>query len=227
MKRSSVVVFASLLAPGVAVADIVGYDTISNQAAPQLLQFPGGFVQAQDTTLDPSANLFVTSVELIPRMSSVATIESFTGSFHVELFSSVFVPTAGGNRPDQLLAWDATPISLTRGTEQLVQFNLNVAVPSHELFVAWYFLTPGGAPVLPQNVFVRQSTAAPSVGSTTGLLVSTSQGGPTTPNQWGGILGLGRNWTIRVNTVPTPASAIVAAAPIFALRRRRGQGAKA
>ncbi len=199
----------------------VVFDNITGAAFPPTSVVIATQWQAEDVFITGGVGQLLQSVELLTRLSSASTVEQFTGTLTVVVMPSE-TSVSLGTHPGAPLAQVAISRTWDRGQDALLSLAFpDVPLPSTALWVAWSFSSASGTPLFPgvSVPIVRQTTAAAAVGSTTGLLAgSGSASGP-----WQVQNNLGeRNWTLRVNAVPSPCSMIVlAAGGIAAAQRRR------
>lgn len=199
-----------LCAASPALADIT-YDSISVFNAPQTQGFQNLDVQADDITLDASADLTVTRIELLTRLRSMSPISEFNGTMTLRLYEG------GGFLPGALITEASQPLVVARGTDLLTSFDLsNVVLPSRRFFVGWFF-TMDGRFDLYRDMWVRQNSAAPSVGSSTINYFATGLG----PPQWSAINLGGSNYAIRVTTLPAPSGTAALAVGLTCMSYRR------
>ncbi len=197
--------------PGEARAGI-GYDSLSVFAAPPTQQFIMLPVQADDVSLDPSAGLTLTRVEVLARLRSMAPIAEFNGTMTLRIYEhDEFLP-------GEILAEATLPLVVARGTDAVVGFDFgDLELPDSTFVVGWYF-TMAGQNAVYNDIWVRQNTEAPSVGITNKRYYAGSIGPPTV---WGAVsTAPDRNYAIRVTTVPSPAVSVVFGMLLVARRRR-------
>jgi len=208
---------ASLLvcsAAGAARAGVVAYDTITNYSATPFQIFTASPVQADDTSLDPAAGLTISRVSLLARLRSGAAAAQFDGTLTLRLYADGVSHT-----PGTLLHEATRDVLLDRGVDRVISFDIpSVVAPSPDIWTAWYF-ADGAVLTVYNDVWVRQSTAGPSPGSTSpGMLA----GHPTDPpSQWQLSTYEDRNYAIRIETIPAPGAALAGVFAVAALRRRR------
>lgn len=195
----------------------IAYDTISNFTPPATVQFVASPWVVEDITLDPGTPLTLTNVDLLARLRSGATFPVFDGVLRLRVYTaeiSTAIPAPG--RPGTSLTELALPVSIARGTNQLVSFDLGtVSLPDSTFWLAWRFeRSPGD--VLWNDVWVTQSTLPSPVGSTSAVF-----GAGNTP-ETATIATFPSRYAVRVGVIPAPATALVLV-PLgaFAARRRR------
>lgn len=191
-------------------ADIT-YDSISVFNGPRTQGFQTLDLQADDITLDASADLTVTRIELLTRLRSMSHISEFNGTMTLRLYAG------GGFMPGALITEASQPLVVARGTDLLTSFDLtNVVLPSRRFFVGWFF-TMNGQFDLFNDMWVRQNSAAPSVGSSTINYFATRLG----PPQWSAMNLGGSNYAVRVTTLPAPSGTAALAVGLTCLSHRR------
>jgi hypothetical protein len=218
----------AVVAMGVAVgvgvpqagAQAIAYDTISNFSPPTMVEFVASPWVVEDITLSAGTPLTLTNVDVLARLRSGATFSVFDGVLRLRVYTaaiSTTVPAPG--RPGTSLTELAVPVSIARGTNQLVSFDLGaVTVPESTFWLAWRFERSQGD-ILFNDVWVTQSTAASPVGSTSPLI-----GAGNTP-EGATLATFPSRYSVRVGVIPAPAGAMVLL-PLAAIatRRRRSEG---
>src|SRR5688572_15561993 len=115
MIKPGTFVLAALVLTPVVGAQSVTYDTISNYTPPQFVLYTSAFVQAEDTTLDPSAGNVLNRVELFPRSTL-----NYSGLMLLRVYTSVPVPGTPFHVPGQLLGAASLPVALNTGQAAVV-----------------------------------------------------------------------------------------------------------
>ncbi len=204
-----------------AALGVPAYDTITGFTAPPTQVFTNVPLHGDDTTLDANAGLTITSVELLTRHRSGSSMASFTGLLTMRLYTSV--PAGSIQVPGTAFYEQTVPVTIDRGTDQLVSFAIpNVTAPSANIWTTWFFSnTNGTTATLYQDLWVRQSSAEPVVGSTA-IRYGASSSLDTESPFFQFSTDDSRRYAIRIQTIPTPGVAsVMFLASLAAARRRR------
>lgn len=185
----------------------IGYDNLTGNTI-EFSVHGDGYELADDTTLDPSFGLTITSVSLLVR--NPFTQGDYAGNLRVRVYSG------SATEPGVELGTAQIPVLVAEGATQTftVPFT-GLTVPGVEIWTSFEFLNP--ASPLPGLI----SGGEPSVGSSTNRTAYRPQGtGP-----WTQSTTLQNPFAIRIETVPAPSGLTVlgAAGLGFARRRRPGQ----
>lgn len=200
------------------------YDRVSAFTAPPTQVFLTMPLQAEDVSIVNPSGESLAGVDLLCRLRSGSTLETFEGTLHLKLFTAL---PGSGSFP--LLGTEfhgsSLPVSLQRGVSQLVSFDLpNVAAPGPEFWVGWYFQQSNGSVQVYNDVWVVQNVAAATVGATSASIAAANVN-PISPAQYLNP-GNNRGYAVRVRTVPGPGTAWVLAlcGCVVGMRRREGRG---